>query len=621
MRFSKFFCAWWLAIVLTAGTQALSQPLIDSLVAADFEAARASLVLLRNDGDFLPLKNLERLRIASVNIGTENRIFPEVLSRYAPVVRHQWHVLHTGKVVEAMDPSQEMKAVAHFNLLIFSVYAGDLAYAPVRQALLQIFQTTFRQVSKVLFVYGSADALTNLPDAGVILFSERKDPFTLSLAAQMIFGAVGASGRLGSSTGHFPKGAGLTTQPLNRLGYAPPAVVGLDEGILFDSVGAIVEEGVRAGAFPGAQVLVAKDGRVVFQQAWGFHTYEQERPVHLADVYDLASITKVAASLPAIMRLCETSGLQLDQPLGQWYPAFRHSDKASLTLRRVLTHTAGLKAWIPFWKNTLLPDGTFAKFTFLSDSLGAYQLKVATDLYLHKNYRKQIFRAIRQSLVSPCQGYVYSDLSFYLYPEVVLRLTRQEFESWLKQEFYGPLGANTLIFNAYRHFPLSEIVPTERDTFFRKELIHGRVHDEGAAMLDGVSGHAGLFGAAEDLAKLFQMYLNGGEYGGRRYLQDSTIRQFTACAYCDEGVHRGIGFDKPLLTFDPTKSSSARSASAATFGHSGFTGTQVWADPEHNLLFIFLSNRVYPTRENRLLYELNIRPRIHQAIYDAMRRR
>lgn len=398
----------------------------------------------------------------------------------------------------------------------------------------------------------------------------------------------------------------------------PPAELGMNDSILQNGIDSIMAEALAAKAFPGGQVLVARKGKIVFHKAWGFHTYDSSRTVKLDDIYDFASITKTAASLPAIMKMIDDEKIHLDAPLKTFYPDFYPSDKSEMTLRRLLTHTAGLKAWIPFWQATKRKNGKFKCRTFKQDSSRRYPIKITDNLFLHKKYKKKIFKAIKNSPTSEEGKYVYSDMSFYLYPEIVQQKYSIPFEAFLKENFYKKIGANSLTFNAFEHFPLEKIIPTERDTFFRMEQIHGRVHDEGSIMLGGISGHAGLFGTAEDLAKLYQMYLNGGTYGGERFLEKETIDEFTRVQYPQDSIRRGIGFDKPLLKYHPQKSSTAKDASPETFGHSGYTGTLVWADPKYDLLYIFLSNRVHPTRLSRAIYQLNIRPRIHQVLYDSI---
>lgn len=283
----------------------------------------------------------------------------------------------------------------------------------------------------------------------------------------------------------------------------------------------------------------------------------------------------------------------------------------------MLAHQGGLIAWIPFWKNTVRKDGSYKWFTFKEDSSKRFPYKVADNLYLNRNYHKKIYRSIRRSPISENPRYVYSDLSFYLYPRLVEQLGGKPFEQYLEEEFYGPLGAETLTFNAYQELPADRIVPTEYDSSFRKAQIHGRVHDEGAAMLDGISGHAGLFGNANDLTKLLQMYLQHGQYGGKEYVDSATLAEFTRCQYCATGNRRALGFDRPNEPY-VENGNTAAGASSVSYGHSGFTGTFAWIDPKFNLIYVFLSNRVYPTRENTLLFKQNIRTNIQQVIYDAL---
>lgn len=409
---------------------------------------------------------------------------------------------------------------------------------------------------------------------------------------------------------------------LGKLQYTSPEERGLNGEILEDSIRSVIEEGIVAKAFPGAQVLVAKDGYIIYHKAFGYHTYDKKQALQKTDIYDLASVSKITTALPALMKLKDEGKFDLEAKLEEYQPYFRNSNKGDLQMRPILAHHARLKAWIPYWQNTVHTDwpksGQFKKRTFKKISSKRYAVKVTPNLWLHRKYYKKIRKAIKDSPLNEKAGYKYSGLSFYLWPLIIEDLTKTDYETYLKQEFYEPIGAKTLTFNPWRFHSLQEIVPTELDTFFRMTQLHGYVHDEGAAMMGGVNANAGLFGNAEDLAKLMQMYLNGGVYDGRRYISEATLGEFTRCQYCGEGNRRGLGFDKPLIEYNAKLSSTAKDASPDSFGHSGYTGTFVWADPQYNLLYIFLSNRVYPTRNNPKIYRLNIRPRIHEAIYQAM---
>lgn len=398
----------------------------------------------------------------------------------------------------------------------------------------------------------------------------------------------------------------------------------------------ILEQGITNGAFPGAQVLVLHKGEVLMHVTAGHHTYSKLRPVEKTDVYDLASVTKTSSGLLYLMQRYDSGTLDLDAPLGEIFPVWKGTNKGKRTLRSALAHRAGLLPWVPFWRGTLrgnarypwqkkwdenrTNDYRFRGRTLRRDSSKAYPIQVMDDLWMHRKYRERnIYRAIRKSPLKPEGEYKYSGLLFYLLPDLVERMTNQDYHGYLRKNFYDRLGASTLGYRPLdRGIELDRIIPTEIDTFFRMDTLSGVVHDEGAALMNGVSGNAGLFSTATDLAKLYQMLLNGGVYDGQRYFKQSTIEEFTRYQYVEEGNRRGLGFDKPLVAYDPEASSVAQAASPDSFGHTGYTGTMVWADPKHEVLFIFLSNRVHPTRERRGIYTEGIRPRIHQMIYEEL---
>lgn len=410
------------------------------------------------------------------------------------------------------------------------------------------------------------------------------------------------------------------TEEDDRLGFGSPSSVGLDSTFLHQKIDSIANEAIEAKAFPGMQVLIAKSGKVVFHKAYGFHTYENEKDVQLTDLYDFASLSKITTALPALMKLHGEGKFKLDEPFKTYFPKFKKSNKSDLTYREILAHQAGLKPWIPYWTTTIKKNGKYKWRTLKKKETKNYNIKITDNLYLHKNYKKRIYKAICKSPVSDVKEYKYSGLAFYIFPEMVSDLTQMDYETYLKKEIYEPIGAMTLTYNPQRFFSNDRIIPTERDTFFRHVQIHGTVHDEGAIMMGGVSANAGLFGTANDLAKLMQMYLNGGSYGGKQIIAKESIDEFTKYQFTENNNRRGLGFDKPLLEYDFAKSSVAKDASPSSYGHSGYTGTFVWVDPEYDLIYIFFSNRVFPTRNNRKIYEMNVRPNIHQVIYDSIKK-
>ena len=367
-------------------------------------------------------------------------------------------------------------------------------------------------------------------------------PLFQNLAAQLIFGAFGSRGILPVRLDHFPVNHGIFTPSLSRLSYTLPEEEGMNSVYLNKMVDSIAQAGINAKAYPGGEVLVIRNGAVIFHKSYGYHTYYDREKDENNDLYDFASLTKVTAALPAIMKLYDQGLLKLDVPFVTYWPAFKHSNKNKMTLRQILAHQAGLKAWIPYWRYTVKKNGDFKRRIFRRDSSSRFDVGVSPYLFLNKNYRKTMYREIRKSPVSPVKKYLYSGLFFYLAPQIVKNLTGEDFETFLKKNFYHPLGAYTLTFNPYRHFPLQDIVPTEIDTFFRKIHIHGYVHDEGAAMMGGISGNAGLFGTANDLAKLVQMYLQMGFFGGKQFISDTTMEEFTRYQYPENGNRRGLGF-------------------------------------------------------------------------------
>ena len=583
---------------------------------------KASITLLQNKNNLLPFQRLDTIKAATIAIGLDSLgQFQQVVNNYITADHYFLPEKSTEAMVEVLRENLD-----NYNLLIVSIHRKEkrpnltMALSPEVTSFIEYLSEN----DKAVFTFFRNPYLLNkypsLENSGALLVTYQDDRDAQRLAAQVLFGGVGAKGRLPVTVNeNFRAGDGLDSPKGLRLQYSQPEAVGMDR-IILSQIDTLVTEAIKEKAIPGAVVLVAKDGKIIYNKAFGHHTYDSLQQVKTDDLYDLASLTKVSASLPALMKLHSEGKINLDDPISKYIKVFRRKGKRDITFREALTHQAGLKAWIPFWKNTVKKNGKFKWFTFKTDSSKRFPYKVADNLYLNRNYYKKIFKAIRKSPVDKEQGYVYSDLSFYTYPILVQELTGQSFISYLNENFYSPLGANTLTFNPFLEFGKDEIVPTEYDSLFRKNLIHGKVHDEGAAMLNGISGHAGLFGNANDLAKLMQMYLEYGHYGGRQYIDSATIAEFTRCQFCDGETksRRAIGFDRPN---DPyiENGNTARDASLKSYGHTGFTGTMAWVDPEHNLIYIFFSNRVYPTRENTKLYKLNTRTDIQQVLYDAIK--
>ncbi len=394
-----------------------------------------------------------------------------------------------------------------------------------------------------------------------------------------------------------------------------------DNDLLNKKVDSIITNGIKMNAFPGAQVLVAIDGDIIFHKTYGFHTYENDQAVGPTDLYDIASITKIIGPLPALMKLYEQGKIDLDEPFSTyWKPWKNISDKKDLTLREILAHQAGLKPYIVFL-NRVLKNGRFKKRFVSTFPRPTYQKQAYRKLYIKDRFQNQIFKSIAKSEVSAQKSYRYSGLAFLLFPELISQLSGRSYEYYLQKHFFLPLGATGLVFNPEAKKRPNPIVPTEIDSLYRKDTVRGWVHDENASLFGGVSGNAGLFGTARDLYLMMQLYLNYGTFNEQQFFRKETVKEFTAIQYPTNENRRGLGFDKPLINnndYELDQAYPAPEASPASFGHGGFTGTFVWADPEYRMVYIFLSNRVYPSRSHRQLYELNIRTAVQQVFYQAI---
>lgn len=413
----------------------------------------------------------------------------------------------------------------------------------------------------------------------------------------------------------FPVGYGLQTPSYPVIGFATPNIAGFNQSLLY-SIDKIALDGIGYGAYPGCQVLVARNGQIVYYKTFGNLTYSKgSPPVSPETLYDLASVTKIAASVPAIMHLVQNGKISLDGKIGDYLPQSRGTNKEHLAIRDILTHRAGLQAWIPFYQATV-SQKVWRPGVYSTVRTFEYPYQVADSMFISRNYKDTILKKIFESPLGEHGKYLYSDLGYYLLKEIFEQTSNQTLDQWLYANVYQKIGANTLSFNPLTKFDRHRIAPTEWDQSFRNQLIQGYVHDQGAAMLGGVAGHAGLFGNAVDLARMMLLYTNGGIYANHQIFDSLMIKEFIRCQYCAEGNRRGIGFDKPQLS---GQGPTCGCLSFESFGHTGFTGTLAWADPEEKIVYIFLSNRVHPDATNEKLLRGAYRTRIQQVIYDALK--
>jgi beta-glucosidase-like glycosyl hydrolase/CubicO group peptidase (beta-lactamase class C family) len=579
-----------------------------------------SVTVLQNKNAQIPIQRLDPLRVAALALGTAKITpFQQKLLEYMPV--DTFFLPGNSSIDSLYSMKNRLKGYSTIIVGVHNVSTRPATnYGITPEEMVFVKELAQRgNVNVIMSIFGNAYSVSRfqeLDKINTVIMAYQETPNTQQVAAQLIFGGSGAKGKMPvTATPAYALNAGMATDGGLRFRYTYPEDMGLRSED-FSRIDTLVNQAIAAGAMPGAQVLVAKSGNVIYQKSFGYHTYENKVPVQNSDIYDLASVTKVSTSLAALMKLQSEGKFDFNKRLAAYLPEFEGTNKENLTFKEMLTHQARLQAWIPFWKETVKKNGSFKWRTFKADSSARFPIKVAQHLYIHRKYNKKLYKAIRKSPLNPEPGYVYSDLSFYLYPLLVEHITGQKFEEYLREEVYKPIGATTLTFNPEDHFPKSRIVPTEVDTLFRKQLLHGTVHDEGAAMLGGISGHAGLFGTANDVAKLMQLYLQKGQYGGVRIMNEEVVETYTRCQFCPDN-RRALGFDRINSPY-VENGNAAEGASPESFGHSGFTGTFTWIDPKHDLVYVFLSNRVYPTRENNKISQMNIRTNVQQVIYDAI---
>lgn len=392
--------------------------------------------------------------------------------------------------------------------------------------------------------------------------------------------------------------------------------VSLIDNELTRKVDSIALNGIEIEAFPGCQILAMKDGKIIYEKCFGHFTYDCVHEVQSDDVYDIASLTKVFATTFAIMKLYDDGKISLESTLGDYFPYLRNTDKADIKLIEIMTHQAGFTPWVPIYQS-LLVDGKPDPEVFRKSIDEEHTVRVAKDMYISKDFKFDVFDKVT-ALKLGDKKYTYSDLGFYFLPKIVEMVTNMPFEKYVEESFYKPLNLNHIFYKPLKHIAIEKIAPTENDSYFRMQQLRGDVHDQAAALFGGVAGHAGLFANARDLAVMLQLLLNEGYANNKQFLSSYTIRKFTSAPFKDNMNRRGIGFDKPEVDPSVPYYTPAKQSSMKSFGHTGFTGTFVWADPENQLIVIFLSNRVYPDSSNNKLSKLDIRTHIHEYFYNAV---
>ena len=577
------------------------------------ELVKNSLTLLKNENNNVPIRNIEKQKIAYVKLGAaENNSFVDMLKKYAKVT-----------VVSDTNLDGLIRKLKSYNYVIIGFHKSNLhpwkSYKMSNKELVWL-QEIAKEKTIVLDVFTSPYSLLKIKsftNIESVIVSYQNSKLSQEISAQLLFGAIAAKGKLPVSIGtEFKEGSGITSTNLSRFQYTLPEAAGLSSKKLA-LINKIADTIIQEKMAPGFQVFVARNGKVVLEKSYGHHTYDKKIKVKNSDIYDLASLTKILASLPLIMKAEEEGKIRLTANLRDVLPSFSNSNKDTVTVKEILSHFGRLKSWIPFYKDTQdsITGKNLGQFYRKQES-NDFKTKVAENLFINESYKDSILKYIKDADQNETSGYGYSDLGYYIFKEVLENAYKKPLDKLVDDTFYKSLGANRTSYLPLHKFNKSEIVPTEKDDYFRDQLLHGNVHDMGAAMLGGIGGHAGLFANANDVGKIMQMYLQKGFYGGKRYLKSETIGKFNQRYFSDEKVRRGLGFDKPQL--DPEVKATCGCVSDESFGHSGFTGTYTWADPKSGLVYVFLSNRVYPKMDNRGLIDTNIRTRIQQIIQDAI---
>lgn len=601
----------------------LNQPKYDFL---NRQLTEASLTIVRNKDNIIPIKQLankKRVVLSLTDKGISTEAFQNALNLYAKVDKITMESLPVAKQKTLLD------TLLSYDEVIVSIHKSNKH--PWVKAKINTEYKNFidilrrkKKVSLVLFgnAYGLKDFLAADYVDGLVVAYQNSEA-AQELTAQLLFGGIEANGKLPVSASKTLKaGMGVSSAKAFRMKYTMPEELDIKSEDL-RGIDSIVMEGMNKNAYPGAQILVAKKGKVIYHKTFGSHTYNDKRSVQKTDLYDIASITKITSTLLALMKLDSEGKLSLDDKLGKLLKKTRGTPYEELALREILAHQAGLAAWIPFYNKTLI-KGQPRYDIYSTEQSEKYPVRVAENFYMIKEYQDTImYRILYRAKVKEKKEYKYSDVGYYFMKEIVEEKVKMPIEEYNAKTFYEPMGIDRLTFNPRDRFELNDIVPTEHDKYFRRQTIHGDVHDPGAAMLGGVGGHAGLFSTANELAKIMQMYLDDGVFQGERYLAEGKVGEYAKCQYCEGDVpkdqeenRRGAGFDKPQFHGNPGP--SCECISYTSFGHSGFTGTLAWADPTEEVVYVFLSNRVYPDANNKKLLSLDIRTRIQEVIYNAI---
>lgn len=578
--------------------------------ALQYQLYENATTVLKNGGDILPIKDLVNNKIAYVKLGDDiNASFISTLKKYADVTEV------SAPTIDSLNVK-----LKEFSTVIIGYHKADKPwknndFTSNELIWLQEIARNNRVILDVFAKPYSLLPLANYSEIEGLIVSYQNNDIAQQVGAELIFGAIDAKGKLPVSINdNFKVNDGISTKKLNRLGFTAPENVGMSFEKL-TKIDALVQKAIIGKMTPGAQVLVARKGKVIYQKAFGNYTYDSDVKVTNETIFDVASVSKIVGTLPNVMQQYDQQKVNLESNLGSMLPIFANSDKKDIRFKELLSHYAGLVSWVPFYKATLdAKEKPLAKYyRKIADS--QFSKQVADSLFIRNDYHDTIMKIIVDSKLSDKKEYKYSDFTFIILGNYLEKLTGKTLDVLATEQFFKPIGATNTFYNPLQKIDKNRIAPTEIDSYFRHQKIQGYVHDMAAAIEGGVAGHAGVFSNAMDIAKIMQMYLQKGNYGNHQYFSAKTFDDFNTCYFCAEGNRRGLGFDKPQLSGD---SPTCGCVSKSSFGHTGFTGSMTWADPVTEIVYVFISNRTYPTNPVNTLSKEHIREDIQKVISEAI---
>jgi beta-N-acetylhexosaminidase len=567
-----------------------------------------SIIILKNESSILPFGDL-KTNISLVSMGGESTFFREGIELFTDIPSIQ---APTSNLLQDV----QFESTKYSNYVIISVHATNKMNVSdsINETILNRLPKTCK---KILVVFGASDFVNSInPEMfDAIVLGHENHQIAQNRVAQLLFGSIGSNAKTKEKLNNYVIGSGIEIKSNGRLKFTSPEEVGIDS-LQLKKIDELALNGIKLGAYPGCQITVAVDDKIIFRKSFGTHTYEnKDKLVENDDLYDIASVTKIAASTLLAMHLNWKNEFSLDKSLSDYIPNVTgKTNYGSIVIRDMMAHQAGLTPFIPFYKRTI-KNGQLNRDIYSNTQKEDYDLKVADAIYMKRSYLDSIYKQILSTPLGT-KKYEYSDLCYYFTQKILEKQIGMRQDLYLLEKIYKPMGLRNARYLPLNYFEKSRIVPTERDMVFRKQLLHGTVHDPGAAMLGGVAGHAGLFCNATDLARIMQLFLNKGSYGGLRFFDEKTTAEFTKQQFV--GNRRGAGFDRPNASGGGT---CDKLASLQSFGHSGFTGTLAWADPKDKVIFVFLSNRVHPDQDNWKLRDMGIRTDIQHVVYDAVNSR